>query len=735
MRLETVNSVDSNYAEWKALDRVLDSLEKGGLVEALLSNLTFLQKDDLGDLIAYVALSSETLTKFELSKVELNKAGSVACAIYDLASDCNQVTQITLTESILDDDFTGAIISILKTCKNIVQINLTGCTISDNAIESLKKTKLEAERKVVLTLPDGSQIDSFEMAQMTVVKQAPRRLKRFKGIEINARIFSDYPRLLVKGTCGRILPSEYFYYCVNCETLSSKFQVRKEISFFFNPTKVEIINHTSKVAFGKNPNEKLCPVCLIYITDENYTVEVAGSEEKQTKIYAYFKCKHCLWNTNHYNLSYETPKLNKFTLELYRKHKKARDDEINWALNFIQDKLNMTNRAIMHEESIIDQTLFKRNNLHRNESLELSSSKGWDKNKLYARWEKEKSKTLSSQALKSGKENKDKYISLYPQQEETDESDKEDSKQEKEGENEKKIEEKTEENKEEDSSQVGPTLGLPPASAPGKRRRSLLSESNLNELNIDMKEIEAKTNEIFKDNELIMGELKTQEDQSQKVQIDNIDDFLNDYKPKEIFSNIYEHLPTKVFDGQSSLIAISSYIVPVMRKSCPVETCKNGLAYYEKSSEFFSLKFHSTLSEFTPIIRMTKVSRASSTNPKSTLTFSALNRSKGAYKLILRLEEDPSACTFGDGTDTFEAQLTTKDGPNVKISFDLQVDFSLLQQVNFKVEIEHTDRQARMEGTEQDGTSSTFKVAYSAVMQFGDETEREAYLAKFYPTN
>ncbi len=165
---------------------------------------------------------------------------------------------------------------------------------------------------------------------------------------MSVRALNDFPKYLVRADCGRTMPCENFLYCTKCQKVCSTFRTKKDISFYFNPHKVEVATQNTKRNFGKNPNEKLCPICNIFIKDADYGIE---SPDGKKTIVSYFKCRYCLWNTLHYNLSYETVGLTKFTSELYRRHKLVREKDMADAITYVQERFNMTNRAISMEEN------------------------------------------------------------------------------------------------------------------------------------------------------------------------------------------------------------------------------------------------------------------------------------------------------------------------------------------------------------------------------------------------
>jgi hypothetical protein len=229
-----------------------------------------------------------------------------------------------------------------------------------------------------------------------------------------------------------------------------------------------------------------------------------------------------------------------------------------------------------------------------------------------------------------------------------------------------------------------------------------------------MEEIDKKVAEIFKDNEpLISKDIKL---------YDDIDQFLDDYKPQDIKSNIFEHLPTKVFRGYDSLIAINSILIPIINKSCPVDTCKNGLVYYETSSESFNIKFHSGLSEYMPILRLHRVTPG---EKYTTYNFLMQNRTKYSCRVALKVPEGSSpSYRFKNGVLEVDQQLATssKEGGSIRGNFDVEVLNGYFGDITLDVDINLV-----MQNTEN------LVVRLQMVLQLGDEEVQKVYIAKYYP--
>lgn len=521
----------------------------------------------------------------------------------------------------------------------------------------------------------------------------------------------DYPKFLVKGECGRTLPCENFLYCAKCQKVISKYKAKKDISFYFNPQKIETVAQNTKRSYGKNPDEKICPVCNIVIKDSEYAVEVEGKKS----MVSYYKCKFCLWNTMHYNLNFESKGINKFTTELYRAHKLAREIEMSDSVFYVQDRLKMTNRSIFDAQY--------RATKARASMIGVFDSKPkgpWDAGMLYDKWNNSKNQTLSQVFTKEhGRRIRKNTIRIF-KSDQIEEEIIEDKKDKPAAEDGIKLEENENNSDSEGSSGTDSQedAGLPKRNITNALTDYLdsigASPTRLDkDPNINIEEIEKKVKEIFKDNDPFLTKESTS--------CETVDDFLNDYKTQDIKTNIFEQLPTKVYKGYESLIAVNSILIPIINKSCPVDTCKNGLVYYETSSESFNMKFHSGLSEYMPILRLHRVTPGdASTN----FNFLMRNRTKYACRVQIRVPESSAAnCKFKNGALEVDQQLNTsdKEGGTTKGSFDLEIAKGFYEDVALDVDINLV-----MHNTEN------LVVKFQMILQLGDEEAQRSYISRYY---
>jgi hypothetical protein len=144
------------------------------------------------------------------------------------------------------------------------------------------------------------------------------------------------PNILIKGDCGRVNDVSQFFFCSKCNTVHSARPARGRRSpFYFNPQKIEVITQNTKRSYGKNLNEKVCPLCNIFIQENEFTFDKGQGNKVSI---AYYKCRYCLWENLDFDTAFESRAFSKYTTELYKRHAGAREKDILGALNYIKSK-------------------------------------------------------------------------------------------------------------------------------------------------------------------------------------------------------------------------------------------------------------------------------------------------------------------------------------------------------------------------------------------------------------
>ena len=524
--------------------------------------------------------------------------------------------------------------------------------------------------------------------------------------------------MLIKAECGRILHSEEFLYCQKCQKVCSTHSANKEITCAFNPNKPEVSNlHAKKFFYAKNPNDKLCPICNLSIKDTDFPSEAADG----TKIMiSYLKCRSCLWTNLHQNETFDTFKLAKFCSELYKQHKIVREKDILDAIGFIQEKLSLTNKSLVRtflkDEQDFGKMLYKATPIPENKLKEI-----WDETKLAVRTEEQKSKTLAKMFIQRNNHRLvEKTTPLYERK--PDPNSASPLKDE-----EKKVEIEDTEKKEEsdsDSSSDSEKKQTPEKSEIADNNdiesstRSITNKiAGSGQLTPeDEANVLKKVQEIFKDN-------KTLFQKHPSTQPETIDEFLSSYKQRDVKINIFEQLPTKVFEGPDSLIAINAFLVPVLAKSCPTQGCKNGLIFYDKGSEFFTLKYSSTLSEFNPIFRISKF-ETQKLQDYNVLHFTLMNNCKFLCSISLSIEQEDSLnYRFPNEGLTFDHQQESlhKESQFYRIKFELEVRKKFTEDIKIKV---------RLNQSTQEPSNQSHKVDYQLIVRLGSEEHQDFYMQK-----
>lgn len=519
----------------------------------------------------------------------------------------------------------------------------------------------------------------------------------------------DFPRFMIKGDCGRTMPCENFLFCSKCQKVISKYRAKKDISFYFNPQKLETVAQNTKRSYGKNPDEKICPVCNIVVRDSEYTLEVEGKKVNMS----YYKCRYCLWNTLHYNLTFGSKGINKFTTELYRRHKTAREEEMGSAISYTLERLKMTNKAILNMQ--IRAKNPRLSLIGIGHIMENRTKDQWNTEMLYSKWNHSKKQTISEVFLKEHgrriRRHTVRHIPLvYTEDGENDVQEEVDEK--KEDADDKKDSDSSSSSSKDSQGQGGlPKRAITDSLA--DYIDSMTASPSRSDPNLNFKEIDLKVKELFKDNELFLTK--------EVKKCETLDDFLNEYSPQDIKTNIFEQLPTKIFRGYESLIAINSLLIPIINKSCPVETCKNGLVYYETSSESFNMKFHSGLSEYMPILRLGRVTPG---DQSALYGMIMTNKTKYSCRVLLKIAEDKSAkYRFKDGSLEVDQNLATneREGGAIKGYFEIDVRKGYFGDIVMGMEVNLVMQNAE-----------NLVVKHDLIIQLGDEECQKIYIEKYY---
>lgn len=584
------------------------------------------------------------------------------------------------------------------------------------------------QKTVSVNLPDGTTVDLSTVETPLVKKRPIKKPSNYRGLDFSTKAFYDFPRFLIKDQHGMTAPCDNFYYCTTCQEICSVQRAKKEINILYNPYKVELSTQAGalKANYGKNPNEKLCPICNIYIQEAEYATEgKEGPDGKPEKVVVfYYKCRFCLWNTLHFNIHLEKTNLVRLASELSKRHKLVREQETTDSLMYIMSGLKMTNQALEQEEHRHSKQMSK--TIAFGSSLNTKDDKNknvWDVHQLYSKFNMNKTRTLGDDFKHDHGRRINKFSSLLYQKTEEQPNPVSPGGKNTNPETPTK-DENTEDNKndvsnfiEDDSNmsvlgnkQITDTIGQ----MIGNMMDTMPSpEKSTHEDPVNKAEVERNVIQIFKDGRRIMD--------SEADAANNMDTFLTSYKQQRIFTNIFEQLPTKVYDGYESLIPLDSTLVPIINKSCATDLCKNGLIYYDKGSEAFTLKFHCELSEYIPVLRLSKI-RVNTPPDYSTFRFTLWNKSKYNTRVHYTLPQDSSQMyRFADNQKEFDHMLVTseKDGETSTL-FDIEVLNSYAGDILLNVE-----SHLFMQGTDN------LMVRYQMIFQLGDEEAKKSYFSRY----
>lgn len=526
---------------------------------------------------------------------------------------------------------------------------------------------------------------------------------------------NSYPLLLVKTDCGRKVPLTAAYYCTKCSKACSLQRTVKEIVSVINPNKPEMTAMPGKKFFyGKNQNEKVCPVCNISTRDMEIEVAAAPGSGETSKKFHFTKCKHCFWSNLHHTAAFDSYAMNKLCVELYKAHKTSRENEIAEACALYMDRLSMTNKALMklslHNEQSALKLMYK-NNMLLNEAKPKDT---WDYTAFMQKTQLQKATSLADLFLADyGKRIAAKTVKLFrePPQEQPA------------GENaavEKTPEQKKKEEQADDdsdsSSQGSQGQGEPsPVASSGLAEQSPSQRLLGSEQKVNEQEVQNRIQEIYRDNEPLFAEASASAAAT-------LEDFLASYRPQDLKMNLFEQLPTKVYRGNESLIPLNSSLQPITNKYCMTKGCRNGLVFIDKALDNFKYNFNSSLAVFVPFLRISAVHKTLTPGFNSCFfSVVAKDQNPSCFKLLID-ESDLHSFRFAGGLATFEVRFNspqeTKSPAINRGKFVLEVARGLCKEVRLGVAI-----QTVHQGLE-------VQVDFPLLLDLGDEEAQRAYLDK-----
>ena len=701
---------------WDSLDKILDHAENALVRNVEIKGTHFIQSEDLEDVFLSLGKSTDLLEKITIEEVDLRRFDRVGSDLLNLTSAAPALHELHLSGSKIGDLFLGSVIALIRISNSLMKVDLNGASLPADGVDKIKNTILATKKIVEVTLPDGKplQLSAVE-APPPAKKRTVKKPSTSRGLEFSTKAFNDYPRFLIKADAmNRVGPSDNFYYCTKCQEICSVQRSKKDILVLFNPYKIELSTSTitMKGNYGKNANEKICPICNIYIQESEYTTEDA---EGKKKVVSYFKCRFCLWNTLHFNISLESTLLIKVFSELSKRHKLVREKDLLDTQHYILNDLKNANAAAEKEE--IRQTKQGAGkNVAAIKDDKTNAKAGWDVHKLYYKFNLNKRENLIDNFKHDqGRRLQKHSVPLFPPTEEQ-KAQEEAINQEK-----KKEDEESDKNSSCSSDSNSKLSGLNNAEITdaigqliGNMMDTMPSPDRSNADDPAHKiELEKIVMETFKDAPHLLD--------NPVKQSETLDEFLESYKQQRIFTNIFEQLPTKVFNGYESLIPLDSTLVPVLNKSCAQDHCKNGLFYYDKSSDYFSIKFSSGLYEYIPTLRLLKI-QANTPPGYTTYKFNLWNKTKYSARSHYSVPANAGSNYRLKG-DSQEIDLmfaaNEKDGAT-----NLQFEVEVLDTYSGDVAL-NVESNLFMQDAEN------LVVKYQLLIQLGDEDAKKSYFIRY----
>ena len=529
---------------------------------------------------------------------------------------------------------------------------------------------------------------------------------------------NSYPVLLVKTDCGRKVPLTSAYYCTKCCKPCSLQRTVKEIVSVINPNKPEMIAMPGKKFFyGKNQNEKVCPVCNISMRDLEIEVAAAPGSGEPAKKFHFTKCKHCFWSNLQHTASLDSYAMNKLCVELYKAHKTSRENEIAEACALYLDRLSMTNKVLLklsvHNEQSALKLMYK-NNMLLNDA---KPKDVWDSSAFQLKTRRQKTTTLADLFLADyGKRLADKTVKLFrdppPQLQQP--ADEDGAAVEKTPEQKKDADEDEESDSGSEQSQgAGPAEASPLATSEfaeqSPSQRLLGSEQKVNE-----QEVQNRVQEVYRDNEPLFAE--------SGVSAGSLEEFLSGYRAQDLKMNLFEQLPTKVFRGNESLIPLNSSLQAITSKYCSSSGCKNGLVFISKELDSFKYSFNSSLAVFVPFLRVAAVHKTLAPGFNSfAFNVIAKDQNPATFKLLVA-EQHLQRFRFAGGLASFEAKFNAPQEPGSRA----------VNRAKFVLEVERGYRgEVRLEtAIKTVHLGLDVQVDFPLLLDLGDEEAQRAYLDK-----
>jgi hypothetical protein len=248
-----------------------------------------------GKLMSIILLSNPNLVTLSLKNSELSgsQIGIVLCVVPKLPS---QVT-LDLSGVFLTKDNNEALKKISENPGNLKDIKLDGTNLeqieSQRIIKVLEKSILKIGQPMPksLGLHESSIMASrFSVVWNSMQKSRYRQSKYF--VEYSTmHLYSDYPRIKAKCSCGRSADISQTYICNDCYQIRCDFCAETNFNLYFC-SKCSKVNESSVTLMNPrtctNCNE--CPKCETLLRSDVGRIDRAGN-------YYFYSCPFCKWNS------------------------------------------------------------------------------------------------------------------------------------------------------------------------------------------------------------------------------------------------------------------------------------------------------------------------------------------------------------------------------------------------------------------------------------------------------
>ena len=163
------------------MDRLLDAIEAVQVRSASIRATSFVQPQDLADLLNSLQASAEGLAGLVLEDLDLSDDAALCQPLVELValgeqvSAAGRLTGLSLLRCKVGDFLFGSVIYLCKNAAHLTSVDLTGSSIVDASMQLLRKSKLRVDRSIQVTSLDGSVFTLSEVEGRPDSQKKPKK--------------------------------------------------------------------------------------------------------------------------------------------------------------------------------------------------------------------------------------------------------------------------------------------------------------------------------------------------------------------------------------------------------------------------------------------------------------------------------------------------------------------------------------------------------------------------------